>query len=228
MALDLSLVYANENEVNKYLVDTYGKGYGQSQWIDATEHDTSIDADLEDFNTTDTELTFSNLSTANALEIGQFLTLHKAALNERVYLQDFTYSNDAKTAGTITIIRATQGINGHGSSPHFHIVTAHDRVQACHIATQLITSYHSQYWADDTLFLADQLQPVGILAALYVNRIYSASQVAEKIRAISGGSYDDSVLSVSSGADLSLPNSLKQLIDRILIQWGYTVGYQRA
>lgn len=228
MALDLSLVYANENEVNKYLVDTYGKGYGQSQWIDATEHDTSIDADLEDFNTTDTTIDFSNLSTANALEVGQVITLHKSALNERVYLQDFEYSNDAKTAGTITIIRATQGINGHGDGPHMHIVSSALRVQSCQIATQLINNYHGQYYSDDELFLETEFKPIAILAALYVNRVIAMSLISEKIKAVSSGSYDDSVLSISSAAELTLPNVLKQMLDRTLNRWGYSVGYQRA
>jgi hypothetical protein len=228
MALDLSLVYANQNEVNKHLVDTYGWGYGQAEWLNATENDTSIDATLEDFNTTDTELEFSGLSTANTLEIGQVLTLHKSALNERVYLQDFEYSNAGKTAGTITIIRASHGINGHGDGPHMHIVSSASRVQACQIATQLINNYHGQYYSDNELFLETEFKPIAILAALYVNRVIAMSLISEKIKAVSSGSYDDSVLSISSAAELTLPNVLKQMLDRILNRWGYSVGYQRA
>lgn len=228
MPLDLSLVYANENDVNAHLSNTYGYGHGQAEWINAGVHDTVIEADLESFDTDDTILTFSSLSDANSLEIGQILILHKTDHEENVIITGFEYSNDAQTSGTVTVIRGTVAIQGHGGDPHFHIATAEDRVLSCQIATQLINSYHAQETCDDALFLADELKPIAILTALYVNRIYSMSRIAEKIKVISSGSYSDSVLSISSAADLTLPSNIKQLIDRLMVQWGYSIGYKRA
>lgn len=228
MPLDLSLVYANENEVNAHLSNTYGYGHGQAEWINADAYDTVVEADLASFNNTDTVLTFTGLSEANSLELGQILKLHKANHEELVIVTDFEYSNAGKTAGTVTVIRSTVAIQGHGGDPHFHIVTSEDRVLACQIATQLINSYHAQETYSDALFLADDMKPIAILTALYVNRIYSMSRISEKIKAVSSGSYSDRVLSISSAADLSLPNNIKQLIDRLMVQWGYSIGYKRA
>lgn len=228
MPLDLSLVYANENEVNAHLSNTYGYGHGQAEWINATAYDTNVEADLASFNTTDTELTFSGLTDADSLELGQILILHKANHEELVIVTDYEYSNVGKTAGTVTVIRSTIAVQGHGGDPHFHIATAEDRVLACQIATQLINSYHAQETYSDALFLADELKPIAIMTALYVNRIYSMSRISEKIKVISSGSYSDSVLSISSAADLTLPTNIKQLIDRLMVQWGYSIGYKRA
>jgi len=205
------LLYADENDINKYLYDNYsvksGNLAGSETWIGYDLYDKS----------TETALSFNASVTSITVADG---TIYKAGM----YLKSGTeiLFVTAVTGNVLTVIRGFKSTTA-AIGTTLAIQTAAEKVQIAMQSTEEINAYHNLNY-QDFLFLETELQEVAILNALEISKLLCAYNQAEYIGAVTSGSYDDRVLSVSGAGSRRMSARIIRLIDQILESNGIDAG----
>ncbi len=117
-------------------------------------------------------------------------------------------------------------VERHGMQDQWNNLTDSKQKHLIYQATLDIEGYHQRPRVQGMLWRLNDLIPACAIQVVYLMRTNSASDIADRIRAITSGSYSDGNISVSSVNQIPLDPAAKAIINNV-IEFDGGLGHTR-